>query len=63
MDNQLDINFIIQELNSQVSNQNLELVIAKARIKALEEKVYQLETKKSEKNSEKNSKKIDSGDF
>ena len=59
MDNQLDINFNIQELNSQVSNQNLELVIAKARIKALEEKVYQLEAKKSEKNS----KKIESGDF
>ena len=59
MDNELDINFIIQELNAQVSNQNLELVIARSRIKALQEKLLQLESKKSEKNS----KKIDSGDF
>jgi len=59
MENELDINFIIQELNAQVSNQNLELVIAKARIKALQEKLSILESKKPEKAS----KKIDSGDF
>jgi hypothetical protein len=59
MDNQLDINFIIQELNTQVSNLNLEIVIAKARIKMLEEMIQKNEATKSQKGS----KKIDSGDF
>jgi hypothetical protein len=59
MDNQLDINFIIQELNTQVSNLNLEIVIAKARIKMLEEMIQKNEATKSQKAS----KKIDSGDF
>lgn len=59
MDNQLDINFIIQELNAQVSNLNLENVIAKARIKMLEEMLQKSEATKGQKAS----KKIDSGDF